>query len=89
MARASVAGGCNQMAVEDDGNDAFQMNVTWCVWLELAERMGIPDGCKPNCYADDLVFPEYFGDLGIDYSRTQTLACGGDCCDFRFERDSD
>ena len=86
MAEASVAAGCNQMDVVDDGDDAFQMNVTWCVWLELAERMGIPEGCIPNCYADDLVFPEYFEQLGIEYSRTQTLACGGDCCDFRFER---
>ncbi|QDG53434.1 hypothetical protein FIV42_22615 [Persicimonas caeni] len=86
MAKSSVEAGCNMMAVEDDGDDAFQLNVTWCVWLELAERMGVPEACKPNCYADDLVFPEYFDALGIRYSRSQTLACGGTCCDFRFER---
>jgi hypothetical protein len=26
------------------------------------------------------------GHLGIKYKRTQTLAGGGRCCDFRFER---
>lgn len=86
MARSSVIAGCNMMAVEDDDGDAFQLDVTWCVWLELAERMGVPEACRPNCYADDLVFPEYFDALGIRYSRSQTLACGGTCCDFRFER---
>ena len=33
------------------------------------------------------VFRDYFKDLGIEYKRTQTLACGGTCCDFRFERE--
>ena len=86
MARASVEAGCNEMRVLDldDGGGAFELNVTWCVWLELARRLGIPEGCQPNCYADDLVFPEYFDALGIRYARTQTLACGGSCCDFRF-----
>ena len=86
MAQASGCAGCNEMNVEDESPDAFQMNVTWCVWLELAQRMDVPEGCRPNCYADDLVFPEYFDELGIEYSRSQTLARGGNCCDFRFER---
>ena len=86
MAKASVKAGCNEMRVIDleDAPGAFELNVTWCVWLELAERMGLPEACQPNCYADDLVFPEYFDALGVRYSRTQTLACGGSCCDFRF-----
>jgi hypothetical protein len=88
MAKSSVEAGCNKMAVEDRGESAFELNVKWCVWLELAERMGVPEGCRPNCYADDLVFPEYFDELGIRYTRTQTLACGGDCCDFHFEQAS-
>lgn len=87
MAQASVKAGCNQMeVVDEEGRDAFVLNVTWCVWLELAERMGVPEGCQPNCYSDDLVFPEYFADLGVRYTRTQTLACGGSCCDFGFAR---
>lgn len=83
---SAARAGCNTIVVAEDDARAFQFNVTWCVWLELATRMGVSDACRPNCYADDLVFPDYFAALGIAYRRTQTLACGGTCCDFRFER---
>ena len=85
MPPACAAGGCHEMAVTEDNERAFQFDVSWCVWLELARAMGIPEACIPNCHADDLVFPDYFGALGIRYQRTQTLASGGSCCDFRFE----
>ncbi len=78
--------GCNVIEIAEDTADAIQFDVKWCIWFELAKRMGVPDACRPNCYADDLVFPEYFKQLGIKYERSQTLACGGSCCDFRFAR---
>ena len=83
---ASTKAGCQELRVFDDGPDAVQMDVHWCVWLELARALGVPEACIPNCYSDDLVFPEYFEALGLRYSRTQTLARGGTCCNFRFER---
>lgn len=86
MPAAGCAGGCHQIDIAEDNEDAFQFDVTWCVWLELARAMGVPEACIPNCYSDDLVFPEYFAALGIRYRRTQTLAMGGCKCDFRFER---
>ncbi len=86
MPSACQAGGCHQMDIAEDTPDAFQFNVTWCVWLELARAMEVPEACIPNCYSDDLVFPEYFSAMDITYRRTQTLASGGRCCDFRFEK---
>lgn len=83
---AAERAGCNEITVSEDEPGIIEFRVSWCVWLELAERMGIPQACQPNCYSDDLVFPEYFAELGIEYGRTQTLACGGTCCDFRFQR---
>ncbi|HJU84658.1 MAG TPA: L-2-amino-thiazoline-4-carboxylic acid hydrolase [Holophagaceae bacterium] len=77
--------GCNDLEIIEDRPGAFQFNVTWCVWLWLAERMGVPQACIPNCYSDDLAFPEYFASLGIEYRRTGTLAKGQSCCDFRFQ----
>ena len=82
---AACSGGYHKIKISEDTPDTFQFDVTWCVWLELARAMGVPEVCLPNC-SDDLVFPEYFGALGIKYKRTQTLAGGGRCCDFRFER---
>lgn len=86
MPAAARAAGCHAAAVVDEGDDAFRMDVTWCAWLELARAMGVPEGCLPNCYADDLVFPDYFRALGIAYRRTGTLAQGAPRCDFRFAR---
>lgn len=82
----SAAAGCHEVVIAEDSPDAFEMQMTWCVWLELARALGVPDACLPNCYSDQLVFPDYMASLGIDYTRTQTLAGGGSCCNFRFAR---
>jgi hypothetical protein len=78
--------GCHEITVVDGGEDVKGFDISWCVWLELARLMGVPEACAPNCYADDLAYPEYFAALGIRYRRTGTLAKGQRCCDFRFER---
>ena len=78
------AGSMALQVVDEPTGTGF--DVTWCVWLELARRMGVPDACKPNCYSDGLAFPDYFKDLGIEYTRSGTLAEGCDRCDFRFRK---
>ena len=37
-------------------------------------------------YADDLVFPQYFAALGVEYARCGTLAQGAKQCDCQFRR---
>jgi len=84
---ASREAGCLEITfVEDDPQGTFGFDVTWCVWLELARLIAEPEACRPNCHADQLVYPDYFAALGITYQRTQTLACDGTRCDFRFRR---
>lgn len=82
-----VAGkaGCQEIRLHDEA-DVVGFDVTWCVWLELARRMGVPDAALPECYSDDIAFAPYFRSLGITYRRTGTLAGGARCCDFRFHR---
>lgn len=82
---AARKAGCQDLRLVREG-DALGFDIKWCVWLELARKMGVPEACLPNCYSDDLVFPEYFAALGIRHRRTGTLAEGRSCCDFRFER---
>lgn len=86
LPEVSRKAGCHDMSISENSSDCFQFEVHWCVWYELAKKMGIPEACIPNCYADDVAYPEYFEKFGIRYSRQQTLARGGRCCDFRFER---
>jgi hypothetical protein len=86
QAEAARKSGCHEMKVAETTERVVQFEVHWCVWLELAKKMGVPEACLPNCYADDLAYPKYFRALGIEYSRTGTLAQGCKNCNFRFER---
>lgn len=81
------AAGCQEMRIEESPR-GVAMKIDWCVWLELARALGAPAACLPNCYSDGLVLPEFFAGLGLRYRRDETLAAGGSCCDFRFERPS-
>ncbi len=85
LPEVSLKAGCHKMVISENSANCFQFDVHWCVWYELAKKMNIPEACMPNCYADDLAYPEYFRKFGIKYSRSGTLAKGGPCCDFKFE----
>jgi hypothetical protein len=78
--------GCHEMSIYENSENVFQFDIHYCVWFELAKLFEVPEACVPNCYADDLAYPDYFDSLGIKYSRTGTLANGSTKCDFRFER---
>ena len=83
---ACAKAGCLDMRLSEDGPACFQFDIHWCVWLELAKKMEVPEACLPNCYADDFAYPGYFKKYGIRYSRKGTLAQGAQICDLRFER---
>lgn len=83
---AAQRAGCQRIEIVEDNADAFQFDVSWCVWLELARALGAPGAATFNCYSDDITFPALFASIGVKYQRTETLAHGGRRCDFRFER---
>ncbi len=83
---ACCKAGCLDMELTVNEKNCFQYDIKWCVWLELANKMGVPEACIPNCYADDYAYPDYFKKYGIKYSRKGTLAKGAKSCDLRFER---
>ena len=82
MPAAACSGGCHEMRISEDTSDAFQFDVTWCVWLELARAMRVPDACLPNCYSDDLVFPDYFGALESNTNEHRPLLGAADAVIF-------
>jgi hypothetical protein len=83
---ASTKAGCHDMIISENTINCIQIDIKWCVWYELAKKMDVPEACIPNCYADDLYYPDYFKSFGIKYSRKGTLANGNKYCDCRFER---
>ena len=78
--------GLHDYDLAEDSESAIAINVTYCVYYEIPRLCGVAEACDPFCYRDEVFFPGYLEPLGIRFGRTKTLARGGDCCDFRFER---
>ncbi len=74
------------LGILEDSDKAIAVNVTYCAFCEIPRLCGIVEACDPGCYSDEVFFPGYLEPLGMRFVRTKTLARGGDCCDFRWER---
>ena len=59
----------------------FSASITKCLWHTACQENGCPELCPLFCDVDDVT---YGGLRKLGFSRTKTLGCGGDCCDFRF-----
>jgi len=78
-------GGLN-FNLADNTDDTLQINVTYCTWYEIPKKLGTQEICLSCCYNDDICLTNLCGPLGIKYKLANTIARGGDYCDFRFER---
>ena len=57
----------------------YRMDVLQCPYCRTFTELGAPELAQYSCESDDIVY----GNLpGIEFIRTQTLAKGGDKCDF-------
>lgn len=63
--------------------DSFDVTITKCLWHTACAENGCPELCRLFCEADNVT---YGGLKKIGFSRTQTLGCGGEACDFHFYR---
>lgn len=65
------------------GKDCFDVTIKRCLWHTACAENGCPELCRLFCEADNVT---YGGLRKIGFSRTKTLGCGADCCDFHFFR---
>ena len=72
--------------VIEDSDKAIAFNITYCAFCEIPRLCGIVEACEPGCYSDEVFYPGYLEPLGMRFVQSKTLARGGDCCDFRFEK---
>jgi len=89
MAEADKKAGCHVYELVEDTENTFQVNCIYCAWYEIPKLLGVIEACLPSCYADDVYLPDALRMIGIEFKRTNTMARGGNCCDFRFERIND
>ncbi len=65
------------------GTDWFAVTMKKCLWHTACVENGCAELCRLFCEVDDVT---YGGLRKLGFSRTKTLGCGADCCDFRFCR---
>lgn len=70
-----------QKSEQRHGRDFFDVTITECLWHIACVENGCAELCRLFCDVDDVT---YGGLKKIGFTRTQTLGCGGDCCDFHF-----
>ncbi|MDY6974453.1 MAG: L-2-amino-thiazoline-4-carboxylic acid hydrolase [Thermodesulfobacteriota bacterium] len=78
--------GIHDYEVIEDSDKAIAINVTYCAFCEIPRLCEIVEACETGCYSDEVFYPGYLEPLGIRFVRSKTLARGGDCCDFLWEK---
>lgn len=64
-----------------DNREQFAINIHKCLWVDTCQHCGCPEICDLFCEADHITF----GNIdAMTFQRTETLATGGEKCDFRF-----
>ena len=86
MFAASKQAGLLEMEIVEDSPRALAYNVKYCVWCEVAKKLGDPYLCYfTNCYADEVIWPKAVAAAGGRWTRTGTMATGAPVCYTRFE----
>lgn len=70
-----------QESTQKCGKDYYDVTITGCLWHTACVESGCENLCRLFCDVDDVT---YGGLRKIGFTRTKTLAYGGDCCDFHF-----
>jgi hypothetical protein len=76
-------GGALELEVLRDDAEAYEFNVTRCLYAEMYRRLGIADlGPLLSCNRDGTMVEGFNPDIA--FRRTQTLMEGAPHCDFRY-----
>ncbi len=81
---AEKEAGLHDFEIVEQTDETVRINVTYCAFCEIPKMCGIKEACEPGCYSDEVFFPNYLRALGIQFERTNTIARGGEVCDFKF-----
>ena len=69
--------------LSEDGT-VLKQTVKRCAYVDMYERIGMKDlGAMLSCMRDEYFYAGFNPEM--EMTRTKTLMCGGDCCDFYFK----
>ena len=80
--------GCHIVEIVEDTDSTFQMNIEYCAWYEIYQKLGIKEACLLSCNSDDILLPQYLKPLNVEFKRKGTISKGDEYCDFRFVKSS-
>ncbi|WDV46808.1 L-2-amino-thiazoline-4-carboxylic acid hydrolase [Clostridiaceae bacterium M8S5] len=83
---ANVKVGIHEFEVIEDTDDVLRFDVTSCAFHSIPDYIGLGETCIVSCYSDDVFYPRYCEQLGLEFIRTGTIARGDKVCDFCFRR---
>lgn len=79
--------GIHDFEIMENNENVIHVNCTYCAFAEIPRLLtGSTKPAIPLCYYDDLIFPKWSEKLGIVYKRNNTIARGGQACDFRYRK---
>jgi|AGTN01.3.fsa_nt_gi hypothetical protein len=70
-----------EMRFKQINNKEISFDCHRCVYLDTLTTLGCPELCTAFCKNDEITFVAL--EPKIKFVRTETLATGGDCCDFK------
>jgi len=82
MLEADKEEGLHKFELIENTSDVLRFNVIHCAWFEIKKELGIPEATFQDCYADEASLPSMLEKVGMQFSRTQTIAEGSSYCDF-------
>ncbi len=68
-------------STQKHGKDYFDVTMKKCLWHTACTENDCAQLCRLFCDVDNVTYGEL---KKLGFSRSKTLGCGGDCCDFHF-----
>jgi len=69
--------------LSEDGT-VLKQTIRRCAYVDMYERIGMKElGAMLSCMRDEYFYAGFNPEM--EMTRTKTLMCGGDCCDFCFK----
>lgn len=84
MANARI--GIHQFEQIESTDDSYRFNISGCAFHAIPDKIGLGDACLSSCYGDEVFYPKYCEQFGVEFVRKGTIARGDKVCDFCFRR---
>ena len=73
--------GIHKFEEVEETDDIYRFNITDCAFYSVPDKIGLRDACLSSCYGDEVFYPKYCDQFGVEFIRKNTIARGDKVCD--------